>query len=225
MRFFLRVFIIKQMIKKAKELEKEVKNLNFIIEKKDKEIAKLQALADYDFLTGLYNRRGFIIEAKKFIQEAEHAANKRKKKRKFAAHNFSIIFIDLDDLKKVNDIYGHKTGDKFIKIAAGIFKDSLREVDVISRWGGDEFVIGLVDASEDAAFKIANKIKSKLFKAKISKIKKDHKFTASFGVISARSKKRKRDIFNLHELIEKADMAMYDAKKNKGKNFIILLDK
>lgn len=213
------------MIKKIKELEKEIKKLSNIINHKDKDIAKLQTAADYDFLTGLYNRRGFIVEAEKFISEAKHADYKYKQKRRLAINNFSIVFIDLDNLKTINDVYGHKIGDKFIKVAADVFKNSLREFDIVSRWGGDEFIIGLVDASEDEALKVANKVKSNLGKAKISKIKKDYKFTASFGVISAKSKKRKDEIFNLYELIEKADMAMYDAKKNRGKNFIILLDK
>jgi len=213
------------MVKKIKELEREIKKLSDIINHKNKDIAKLQIVADYDFLTGLYNRRGFIVEAEKFISEAKHSDHEYKQKRRLNINNFSIIFIDLDNLKTINDVYGHKIGDKFIKVAADVFKNSLREFDIVSRWGGDEFIIGLVDANEDEALKVANKIKAKLSKAKISKVKKDHKFTASFGVISAKSKKRKNVIFNLYELIEKADMAMYDAKKNKGKNFIILLDK
>lgn len=213
------------MVKKMKELKKEIERLAGVIDAKDKEIEKLQTLADYDFLTGLYNRRGFIMEAEKFINEAGHAVHARKEKRKFAVHNFSVIFIDLDDLKKINDVYGHKIGDKFIKVAADVFKNSLRDFDIISRWGGDEFVVGLVDANEKEALQVANKIRAKLGKAKISKIKKGHKFTASLGVISAKSQKRRNNIFNLYELIEKADMAMYDGKKNKGKNFIILLDK
>jgi diguanylate cyclase (GGDEF)-like protein len=213
------------MIKRVKALEKELKKLELIISRKDKEIIKLQTAADYDFLTGLYNRRGFIMEAEKFINDVKNGNNKHKLKRRLKIRNFSIIFIDLDDLKKINDIYGHKIGDRFIEVSADIFKNSLRGLDIVSRWGGDEFVIGLVDANEDEALKIANKIKNKLGKAKISRIKKDHKFTASFGVISAKSKRRGKDIFNLYELIEKADMAMYDTKKNKGKNFIVLLNK
>ena len=212
------------MAETIKKLQEEIKRLSRLVEKKDGEIERLKLVADRDFMTGLYNRNGFLLEAEKFLDEVGHSSHLKKEKRKLVIRDFSVIFIDLDDLKKINDLYGHKAGDDFIKAAAEVFNNSLREFDVVSRWGGDEFVIGLVDADENEARKIAFKIKKKLGRIKLVQIKGKHVFTASFGVISAKSKRRGRDIFNLFELIEKADMAMYEAKKNKGKNFIFVLN-
>ncbi|MBI5401730.1 GGDEF domain-containing protein [Candidatus Wolfebacteria bacterium] len=211
------------MSETAKQLKKEIRRLIGLIEKKNKEIIRLQMAADHDFLTGLYNRQGFVREAWKFLNEAGHTVHTKKEKRRFRIKDFSLIFIDIDDLKKVNDVYGHKSGDKLLKSAAEIFSNSIREFDVVARWGGDEFVIGLLDASENEAYKIATKIKNRLNKLRIPEVKEKRKFTASFGVISAVSKRRKEEIFNLYELIEKADIAMYQAKKNMGKNFIMVL--
>ncbi len=211
------------MHKKIKGLEEEVKKCNKLLFEKDKKIEKLQVSADYDFLTGLYNRHGFVREAEKFLDEVSFSSHKRKEGRRFPIRNFSIIFVDLDDLKKFNDLYGHKAGDKFIKIAGEVFKNSIREFDIVSRWGGDEFIIGLVGAFEDEAYKIALKIKRKLEKAKIVGIKGKYKLTASFGVIAAISKNRKKEISKLNELVEKADKAMYKAKRTHGKNFVMVL--
>lgn len=212
------------MAESIKQLKNEIKRLVSLTEKKDKEIVRLQMAADRDFLTGLYNRQGFVREAWKFLNEAGHAVHAKKEKRKgFNIKNFSLIFIDIDDLKKVNDIYGHKSGDKLLKSAAEIFSNSVREFDVVARWGGDEFIIGLLDASENEAYKVAAKMKNKLARLRIPEVKEKRKFTASFGVISAISKRRKEEIFNLYELIERADIAMYQAKKNMGKNFIMAL--
>ena len=91
---------------------------------------ELRALSLTDELTGLYNRRGLITIAEKVIKVA-----RRLKKRVL------LLYADLDDLKVINDNYGHKEGDYALIAAASIFKKSARESDVIARIGGDEFVI------------------------------------------------------------------------------------
>ncbi|MEK7548968.1 MAG: GGDEF domain-containing protein [Patescibacteria group bacterium] len=186
------------------------------IKKLKKEISRLSSLVDYDFLTGLYNRQGFVREAEKFFDELRGEANK-KERRKIAFKNFSVIFVDLDNLKVINDKYGHKAGDRALKAAARIFKNSIRHFDIIGRWGGDEFVIGLIGVGEKEALEVAQKMKKNL------KLRKINGFglSASFGIITAINKQRE-NILNLYELIERADMAMYEAKKNKGKGLIIV---
>ncbi len=169
-------------------------------------------MTDYDALTGLYNRRGFISESEKFIKEIQ-PKEAHAKKRRFHIENFSIIFIDLDNLKMVNDSYGHKTGDKFIKMVGSILQEHLRDIDIVARWGGDEFVVGLVNLNEEQARKVGEKLKKKISLIKISKTKIN--FGASFGIVAAKNKKR--SILYLSELIEKADMAMYEAKREKIK--------
>ena len=107
------------MDKKIIELKKEILRLKNLTVEQEREIEKLKSFADYDFLTGLYNRQGFLREAERFIEllkDSEKFFKGGKERRKFAISNFSIIFIDLDNLKKVNDKYGHKAGDKYIKL-------------------------------------------------------------------------------------------------------------
>lgn len=205
------------MDKKIKKLKADLEKLQSLIFKQEKEIEELRIVADRDFLTGLYNRQGFINEIQRFLSSFEEST--KKEKRKFHVSNISMIFIDLDNLKEINDFYGHKKGDKFLSEAAGAIIKSTRGIDVSGRWGGDEFVIGLIDANEKEAYKIANKIRKKISEIKIKSVPPKVKFSASIGIISAKGRNRKQ-INNLYELIEKADMAMYKAKKDKNKNFI-----
>lgn len=194
------------------QLKAEIKQLRHLINTQSKEISQLSSLSDYDFLTGIYNRHGFMREAEKFFKEFTDS-KKRKERRAIFFKNFSIIFIDLDNLKIINDEYGHDAGDKAIKSSSDIFTNTVRNFDLVSRWGGDEFVVGLLGAGEKEALRIANKIRLKLKSIKIG----NFNMSASFGVISA-DKNKNADIL---ELIEMADKAMYEAKKNKGKDFVV----
>ncbi|MBI5742558.1 MAG: GGDEF domain-containing protein [Candidatus Niyogibacteria bacterium] len=199
-------------IKQLKAELAQFKQLSLI---QEKELQAARLLTDYDALTGLYNRRGFIQEANRFLNEVRFNGGPADKRR-FRIKNFSIIFVDLDNLKKTNDVYGHKVGDQFIRLAAGVLKMHLREIDVVTRWGGDEFVIGLINVSEEEAVVIADKLRKKIEQINIPGV--DIKFSASFGVISAKDKQHRR-ISNLYELIEGADMAMYEAKQAKKTQF------
>ncbi len=194
------------MNKKIKELEKEIK--------------RLKILAERDFLTGIYNREGFIRQAGKFLEAIRRDGVEMKEGRRFVIFDFSIIFVDLDGLKKLNDVCGHKTGDGFIKSAAEVFLKNLRDLDIVGRWGGDEFVIGLVNADFENSVKIAEKLKKKLSAVKISGALGAFKPSASFGIVSVGNKSRKAS-FNLQKLIEKADANMYEVKKGKKKGIVI----
>lgn len=213
-------------------LKKKIKELEKLVKLQETEIKELSALSERDTLTELYNRRGFIREAEKFLREVK-TLGKIKEKRKISFKDFSVIFIDLDNLKIINNEYGHKVGDQALKTTAKIFRDSVRNLDIVARWGGDEFVIGLAGADEKSAFKIAEKLKEEL---KLIKIK-SRKLSASFGIVSYHHKNKsprfsaeyskksraKEKILNqLYALIEKADMTMYEAKKKKGKNSVVV---
>lgn len=203
-------------LKSSKELIKEIKILK-------KELEKAKFLTDYDELTGVYNRRGFIREAEKFINELRQEVKKSgKQKRHFVLGNFAVIFVDLDGLKKINDKYGHKAGDKYIKTCAKVFKNNLRDLDIVARWGGDEFVMGFLGTNEKEAVKIAEKLRIKINNIKIKEIPKDG-FSASFGVVAVVGRNHK--INNIYKFISKADAAMYKAKKEMGKNFVISYSK
>lgn len=198
-----------------KKLKIDIKKLQHLIFTQGKKISQLSSLIDYDFLTGLYNRQGFLRETKRFFDELKN--RKTKEKRKYTLKKVSLIFIDLDNLKIINDEYGHKFGDNLIKTAAKIFKESVREIDIISRWGGDEFIIALINAGEKESLMIAKKIKRKLRLTDINGLK----LNASFGIIST-VKSNKLTIPDLYGLIEKADLTMYNAKKDREKNSIAI---
>ncbi len=213
-------------------LTNKIKDLEKLVKLQETEIKELSALAERDTLTELYNRRGFIREAEKFLKEIK-ILKKIAEKRKISFKYFSLIFIDLDNFKMINNEYGHKFGDKVLKTAAKIFRDSVRDLDIVGRWGGDEFVIGLAGANEKTAYDIAEKLKNSLKTVKI----KNRQMSASFGIVgyhkksqlsrlsSASSKKRQAEekvLNQLYELIERADMTMYEAKKKKGKNSVVV---
>ncbi|MEK7624587.1 MAG: GGDEF domain-containing protein [Patescibacteria group bacterium] len=214
------------------ELKNKIKELEKIVKLQEAEIEKISALSERDSLTELYNRRGFIREAEKFLAEVR-VSIKIKQKRKIHFRDFSIIFIDIDKLKSINDKLGHKAGDRTLKSAANLFKHSVRDLDIVARWGGDEFIVGLAGADEETAFKTAEKLRKKI---KIIKIDGES-LTASFGVVSyhhknitnrlspefsEKYKNKEKILGQLYELIEKADMTMYEAKKKKGSGSIVI---
>jgi len=158
---------------------------------------KLIELSIKDPLTGLYNRRFFV---KKFEEEKERC--------KRFSKTFSIIMLDIDDFKKINDTYGHNVGDEVLVNIANTIMKRIRKTDIAARWGGEEFVILLPETGlKDASF-VAEDIRVSIQKIKVSKI---NKITASFGIAEY------RDGDNLYKLINRADEQLYKAKKN-GKN-------
>jgi len=182
------------------------------IKKLEREIKLLRELLGRDELTGLYNRRGFRDEAEKFIKEII-ISNKIEKRKKFLVKNLAIIIFDIDYFKKLNDTYGHTAGDSGIKFLSKLIKERIRTIDFAMRWGGEEFVVGLVGADEKDAFNIAEDIRKRL---EYSKMKLPHrkgyvKFTVSAGVASFDKAKDFDKVFN------SADKALYKAK-NSGRN-------
>jgi diguanylate cyclase (GGDEF)-like protein/PAS domain S-box-containing protein len=97
----------------------------------------LRNLAVTDELTGLFNRRGFSLAAE---QEVKHAFRRKE--------GLVLLFYDLDNLKMINDTFGHAEGDKAIKAAAKVLRSTFRESDIVARWGGDEFIVLALDVPE-----------------------------------------------------------------------------
>lgn len=187
------------------------------LKKLESELKRLRQLVFLDSLTGLYNRRGFFEEANKILKTLDWGEIQRRKK--FFIKDIALVFLDLDDFKKINDLFGHQVGDRVLKKLGKVLKDSLRSIDIIGRWGGEEFVILLVGADENDALRIAEELRKKI-PQRIFLRKKKEKFplTASFGVVSFKKRKIGHD---LDYLIRKADQAMYQAKKL-GKNKVTL---
>jgi diguanylate cyclase len=178
------------------------------------EIEKLTELVYKDELTKVLNRRGFIEKFEGLFKAAIHHKKNPHTGRKFEVGQFSIIFADGDNFKSINDTYGHDEGDRVLQGIARALQESIRQEDSVGRYGGEEFVIALLGASEENAYNKAEEIRSKI--PDLIKIEKNphHKITVSFGIASI----DKSDADTLDELIAYADQAMYEAKVNRGKN-------
>ncbi len=165
--------------------------------KHDEEIKiKLLELARIDDLTGIMNRRVFDIEFKRDFANA-----KRYNKA------LSLITIDIDKFKAVNDKHGHFFGDLVLKLFAKEVTSLLREGDVFSRWGGDEFCIILPETSGVNAMKVAEKIRFAVKNIHVKTDKSPIYFTVSLGVTEFHVEDKDAMI-----MIDRADKALYDAK-------------
>lgn len=176
------------------------------IEKLETELEHLKKLVYYDELTGILNRRGFTEEAGKAFRAISFGRAAIERRIGFQIP-FSVLFIDLDDFKKLNDTRGHEAGDKALKKVAEILRAGLRASDIFGRWGGEEFAVALLGANVDVAKNVAEKLRRDIVEAGLS---------ASIGVASYQKEK------SLAELIDFADKAMYQAKK-KGKNRVMVV--
>ncbi len=167
---------------------------------------KLIELANRDPMTNLYNRR-YLFEISKVEIE----------KSKETKEPLSLIMLDIDKFKNINDTYGHAVGDKVIKIFADSMKSQIREDDISFRIGGEEFVILLPNTDTTEAYQLATKIREYIELKEVSVSEdKSFNFTTSGGV----------DCFGvdddtIHQSLHRADLALYDAKEN-GRNKIVI---
>ena len=188
--------------------------MNKIIKELEEKIKELENLAYYDELTKLLNRRGFFNKTEKIFQAIIF---RRKERERRIGYNIplAIIFADIDNFKKINDTYGHEGGDFVLKKVANCFKKRLRTYDIISRLGGEEFIIALLGADLEAAKIVAEDLRKIVEKTPFMFRGKKIPVTLSLGV-AVYSKENK-----IKDLIEKADKAMYEAKKT-GKNKVVV---
>ena len=185
------------------------------IAKLEAELERLKKLVYFDELTDVLNRRGFNEEASKAFRAVSFGRKTIERRIGFRIP-FSLLFLDLDDFKKINDKYGHEAGDKVLTTVAKLIKNSLRSNDIVTRWGGEEFVAALVGCDSEAAVKVAEKLRVDIEEKEIDYKGNKICLTSSIGVISLGNEK------NLVELVDRADQAMYEAKK-KGKNSVVCI--
>jgi diguanylate cyclase (GGDEF)-like protein len=160
---------------------------------------EIRALSLHDELTGLYNRRGFMTLA-------EHALKTATRMQK----RIALIYLDVDNLKKINDTGGHKTGDRALVEIGFILKKSFREADIIGRLGGDEFSVLAMESTKMDVNALTRRLQDKLdlFNAR-SSAEAGFTLAASMGV-STREPDQPGEIA---EMLSRADLLMYEQKR------------
>lgn len=173
------------------------RSVSYFLRMRDSNI-RLYDLAMHDQLTGILNARAYYQTCDKLIALAHRTGAQ-----------YSILFVDLDHFKSVNDTYGHDAGDRVLKSAATCITQNIRTTDSLGRIGGEEFSIFLPNTGMDAAAQVAEKIRQAIERLDIP-VSPDTKLkiTASIGVAGQQSNHQM-----LKEIQQQADIAMYQAKK------------
>lgn len=164
---------------------------------------KLQLLATVDSLTGIYNRMYFMELSQKLLEEAA-----------LSLAPVSIILLDIDFFKNINDRYGHHYGDMALQHIVGVCSRHLREGDIFGRYGGEEFVLCLPGTALKQAAALAEAIRGDIELSPLQTLSGAINVTASFGAVEAFQKNA-----SLEELLSEADHALYTSKRN-GRNAV-----
>ena len=184
---------------KPKELLAKVKRELYLQDLQE----ELKFLASTDPMTKLYNRRYFTKTSESLLDLAQREKTQS-----------AIIMLDIDKFKNINDAYGHKVGDDVIISLSKTLQEFTRKSDVVSRWGGEEFVILLPNTDLDGAFTIAQKIRVTVESFSLPLDDSEEvKFTVSLGVSMVDA----QNDLNIEAAINRADEALYDAKES-GRN-------
>ena len=172
------------------------------ITKLKEESNHLLYLATHDALTKIYNRNKLLEN----LNEEVMRVNRYDK-------NLSIIMLDIDFFKKINDTYGHDIGDEVLISLSVVIKESIRETDIFARWGGEEFMILLPETDLDSAYSLAEKLRKIIQESRLC-TKHELDVTCSFGV-TLYDKNEPKDKF-----LKRVDEALYEAKRS-GRNKVI----
>lgn len=165
---------------------------------------RLRELSVTDDLTGVYNRRYFYERLNEEWNLVERYG-----------HRLSVMILDIDDFKTVNERFGHLAGDALLKEFPGVVKIGLRKGDIFTRYGGDEFAVILPHTSGQAALTAAEHIRRAMESTDFKAVK-SYKFTLSVGVAEVR-----KETQDAYEAVRRADRALYEAKR-RGKNRVLL---
>lgn len=166
-----------------------IKNASYVLELKDR--------AMRDGLTGLINRVTFFEIAEKVCQ-----SNIRNNQA------ISIMFVDVDNFKQINDLYGHHTGDRVLQLISQVITGSIREMDIAARYGGDEFVVLFPQADEADVQEIRKRLLHKLSASEI--------MLGSGGISVSIGQATSLSSCDIETLVKKADLDMYEVKKSKN---------
>lgn len=176
----------------------------FLLLMKEESDKKLKALARTDFLTGLNNRQYFLASVS--------VAFERHRREKISC---SVLFMDVDHFKSVNDTYGHAFGDEVLKFVSTVISAAVRGYDVPCRFGGEEFAAFIDNANPDVGVIVAERIRKQMKEASFAE-HPDFRFSISVGVVTGVP--REGDTINT--FIDQADEALYEAKE-KGRDRVV----
>ncbi len=191
---------IEVLLRQNKELKEQIK--------------RLEELLTIDPLTETYNRRYIETELKNLFEEVS-MVRKNKDRRINKKDQLSVIFLDIDNFKQINDTYGHKAGDIVLKEVSGIIKYHSRSSDKVARYGGEEFVIILVKANDKDAYEKAENFRKMINEKKIKMDGETINVTVTLGIASLKEEE------SFEELLHNADKALYQGKIT-GKNKTVI---
>jgi len=168
---------------------------------------ELRRLATTDPLTGAFNRRHFLALAEKEIVRTKRHG-----------HALSVLMIDIDHFKKINDTYGHPAGDEAIKATVETVRDQVRTIDIVSRFGGEEFVALLPETTVEGGLTLAERIRQAIEEMPVFWEDSEIRFTVSIGLAALRAGED-----SIEKALKRADDGLYQAKEG-GRNRVILMD-
>jgi diguanylate cyclase (GGDEF) domain len=173
---------------------------NFYKRKQFTDSKELLKMSVTDSLTGIYNRTKFNDELNTWITSSKKHATP-----------LSLVMLDIDDFKRVNDLYGHLVGDVILKNLTAMIKNSIRSTDIFARWGGEEFTILLPNTDLQRAMEIMEQMRIQI---QDNNFYKAQNVTCSFGLVSLEENE------TAESLLQRVDQLLYDAK-NCGKNIVV----
>ncbi len=189
-----------QMNRELVQAKLQLEKLTGELEEKNR---YLESIANLDGLTEIYNHRYFQEFLSKEISRSIRRENE-----------LSLVLADIDSFKKFNDFYGHQAGDYVLREVAKLCSELIREYDLLARYGGEEFVFVLPETAQSDALIVAEKVRAAIEQQHFAYAGEDYQVTMSFGVAGFMSEGKP---LKKSELIERADKALYTAKK-KGRN-------
>ena len=183
------------------EIQRRTQELESALAEAEELKRRYQHLSIVDELTGIHNRRFFFPEA--------HATLAGALRHRYA---FSIMMVDLDHFKQINDLYGHSMGDKVLQVTAAVLKGQTREGDIIARFGGEEFVLALPNTDLEGAKQLADRILHSLRSLAFNAGGKTVRVTTSIGLsgLTGLESPDRPDL--LESLLRQADQALYYSK-------------
>ena len=202
-------FTISSIYARELNIRKLNKTLEKKVHKRTKELRdankRLTEISTIDYLTNIPNRRYFFESGSKYFYLAKREES-----------DLSIICIDIDHFKKINDTYGHNIGDEILKLIASTINTYVRKSDILARIGGEEFTILVNNMNEEKAFVFAEKIRTHIEKLTYENNNIKIKVTISLGI-----SQMKKDDNKLDSIILRADKALYTAKELNRNNTVI----